>query len=368
MHATSVVAFAIVALGAASTLAVPMAPMGEGLEASSIYRRATGIAPAKDASNSGVQHGTESSTKPTRTIRKKLKGSRTGTAPTITVKVVQACKKGSKSSKHGQSSQHRSSGEKLRSNAQANGSHDTVPGHANGTANQKSKFRAADDQHGSDSDSTANVKGKIPARIVPRAAGAAPTKDSAAVGAAAAAAPTDAPAAIPKDRTQRPKDGTQHRNGGQHASGHKSSSGGLSQHKAAFYKADVGDVFASTTEVGKDHKTTVRHFVKGTNTNCAPEPTSISKGSRKSGKKLKDGKGHSGSVDGTAQRKATDITDATRTSESSRKPVADGSTNTAGRKQAPLPAGNSNGGALTPSARQPKVNPELVARAADILE
>ncbi|KAF5379803.1 hypothetical protein D9615_005684 [Tricholomella constricta] len=233
MHATSAVALVVVAFSAASSLAIPMAPDSEGLEARSIYRRADKPAvnqkdkaaasfATKDATIAGKD---AAATDPTK-ASSHAKGS--GTTTTITVTVTPRCKNGAQQRK-GSNSHHGS---------------------------QKSDKVTPD----------ANGKKAAPAQpILPRAAGASPTQTSTSKENSAASAPTLAPTG-------------DHNGGHQHKNGRKK--GG-----SKFRNAAVGDVLTTITRVGQDHNTTVRKYVKGTNTNC-PEPTSSpdAKGSHRSGK------------------------------------------------------------------------------------
>jgi hypothetical protein len=68
------------------------------------------------------------------------------------------------------------------------------------------------------------------------------------------------------------------------------------------HKAGAGAVFSSNTHVGKDHSTTVRHFVKATTTGChAAAETQRNKGSHKN---TKGSKPEAGTTDGTASKQA----------------------------------------------------------------
>ncbi|KAF8071662.1 hypothetical protein FPV67DRAFT_1778848 [Lyophyllum atratum] len=220
MHATSAVALAVVALNAASTLAIPMGPIGEGMEARSIFGRAPTKAAAADP-----KAVTDPKASPAAHAGSHEKAAANGSATTITVTLhprPTACKAGETPSV-----KHKSKGNK-------HGTHE--------------KTGAEGSEH-------AGSKKAAPAQAVAaRSAGASPTP-SGSKDAAAGAAHTPAP----------------------HHGNHKDTS-----HKA-------GAVFSTNTHVGKDHKTTVREFVKATSTHCfAPTGSPNAKGGAHKSEKATD--------------------------------------------------------------------------------
>ncbi|KAG5652178.1 hypothetical protein H0H81_005977 [Sphagnurus paluster] len=235
MHTISAIALAVVALNTASTLAIPMVPAGEGLEALSIHRRA--VLPAanqKDATLSPVTDAavTKDTTTPDKVAAPALKKGQSVTDPTVP-----------------------SSQQKTPTQKKGSGPTKTItvlsmakcPGRRGkkGKKQTPSDHLAGADKKAQDSTSnTPAVKGGAEAAakpIVARAEGtsssptatATPTSTTTSKGSPGASAPTPPPAA------QHKKDSHRHRS-----------------------------AYSSTTNVGKDGATTVRRFVHATGTEC----------------------------------------------------------------------------------------------------
>ncbi|GLB40139.1 hypothetical protein LshimejAT787_0800100 [Lyophyllum shimeji] len=229
MHATSALAVAVVAFNAASALAVPMGPVGEGLA-----RRGptgTGSAHAKDT---GVSDHTKAGSH--------AKGAANPAATTVTITV------------------------------------NPRPTDCNGhKGSHKGSHKAAGQKHAHGAHTSGHHTSSTPG-VVARSAAASATPSGS--GTTSHTAPTPAPQ-------------HHHKNGAHHA---------------------AGEVYSSKTHVGKDHKTTVHMFVKGTATHCA-EPTLGANGHAKDAS-------HKGAHQGEKGAGSSDASGPTKGQKSSGKVVA----------------------------------------------